>query len=158
MKPKENNQKQHEQKHREISKKKPLSLTLITVWMGFMILRTFFKLFDTNRLGRNASIFGETLTYLNYFIDAFILLMFVILVCLFLFKNRNAWKYFIALMAILIIGNILGLFYLPASIALFPPESQGFMSILLVITAIVISLFYAFLAYLVYKKRGYFEK
>ncbi|MEK6896769.1 MAG: hypothetical protein AABX12_04920 [Nanoarchaeota archaeon] len=158
MKNKENNIKQSRHEHLKAHRKKPLSLTLITVWMGFMIFRIFLKLFDINRLERNASVLGDMLAYVNYFIDAFILLMFVVLICLFLFKHRNAGKYFIGLMAILIIGNFLGLFYLPASLALFPPESQGFMSVFLILASILIALFYAFLAYVVYRKRGYFDK
>jgi len=138
---------------RQSKRKRPLSITLIIAWMVFMIFKNFLKLFDTSRLERNASILGQNMAYFNYIADVFFLLVFVILICLFLLRTRNAWKYFAGTMALLIIGNLVGMLYIPQFIASLPSESQSFIFIFTLLGDILVILFYLFLAYIVYRRR-----
>ncbi len=141
-----------------VKRKMPISFILIMIWMGFMIVKILFKLFNVSKLERNAFILGETVAYINYFVDALILLFFIILLCLFILRKRYAWKYFIGLMIFVIIGNIIGLFYLPKVLSLVPAESQLFVLGTAIITTILIILFYLVLIYIVYRRRRYFDR
>ena len=139
-------------------KKTPISIILITVWMGFMAIRTLAKLINLERLELNKNLLGSGFAIFNYVTDTIILIALIILIVLFILRKKNTWKYFIVLMVVLIIGVMISFFYISLTIDLFPSESQSFISIVIFLFFIVLILFYIFLTYVVYGKRGYFVK
>lgn len=145
-------------------KKRPVAITLVIVWMFYMVLRGIFKAFNFERLELNKQIFGTLFALVNYWIDIAILILFVVFIILFIKKIPKTWKYFIYLISFLILGVIISIVYnilyfdKMASIIL----PNGFTPTLLVVTSVVtyilLLVFYLIIIYFVYKNRGYFEK
>lgn len=140
--------------------KTPISIRLIMVWMGYMSLRALANLVSMNNFKLNAEILGQNLAIFNYLSDLTILFAFIALIVLFVKRKKDSWIYFIILMVFLIIGNIIGLFYVDKIFSLIPIEEPGFESFVIAFLFIFIFLvtaFYLFLAYVVYRKRDYFK-
>lgn len=139
-------------------KKMPISIILIIIWMGFMAIRNLFRLIDLERFEINQEILGNGIAIINYLADAIILLAFILLIVSFILRKRSSWKYFIILIIVLIIGIVWGLFFVGNLSNFIPAEALNFVFILTYIIAFLIILFYVFFAYVVYEKRGYFDK
>lgn len=139
--------------------KTPISIVLIIIWMGYMAFRVLSKLINLKRFELNSQLLGESMARFNYIMDAIILVAFIILIVFFILRKRNSWKYFIYLIAILIIGHIIGLFYIDKLKILLPldsPEAENFVVTFTYIITFLLILFHSFLIYIVYKKRNYF--
>jgi len=148
-------------KNKNSKSKMPISIVLIIVWMFFMIIRTIVKLISLERFQLNKLFFGSNLALFNYIIDAIILVAFIIIITLFILRKRNSWKYFIVLMAVLIIGVIMSMFYVSSTIAILftnSPDEVSFIKTFTYMTLFLLILFYALLAYVVYRKKEYFVK
>jgi len=142
------------------NRKTPISIIFIIGWMVYMVVRILFKSVSINRLNANIDLLGQNLALFNYIADVIILIAFIILIILFIYKKRDSWKYFIILMGILVIGNIIGLFYIDQLTNVIPiadPSLVSFVTIAAYIFSILLMIFYAILAYIVYTKRGYFK-
>ncbi len=142
----------------ENSKKMPMSIILIVIWMSLMAIRNAFRLIDLERFAINQDIFGSNLSIFNYIADAIILVAFVLLIISFILRKKNSWKYFIILMAVLVIGIVWGSFFVRNLSEFFPAEATDFVFIFTYIIVFLIILFYTFLAYVVYRKRSYFSR
>ncbi len=141
----------------ETKKKMPFSLKLIFIWMVFIVIRGLAKLTNLGRLEENYLLLGKPMAITNYVIDSIVLVAFVILICLFILKNKNFWKYFVGIIVFMITGVLVGFIYLPGTISLFPSEAQSFALISTIIMQILLLLFYTLLIFIVYRKRGYFQ-
>ncbi len=138
-------------------KKMPFSLKLIFIWMIFMVIRGLAKLTNLARLEENYTLLGKAMAITNYVIDAIVLVAFVILICMFLLRKKNTWKYFILLIGFMMIGVLISFAYLPKILELLPIESQDFVLIWTVGGQILLLLFYTLLIFIAYRKRGYFQ-
>ncbi len=145
---------------RKDMKKRPIAITLIIAWMIYIVMRNFFKLFNFGeRFELNKLVLGRELAIINYISDVIILIAFVILIFLFIHRIKNSWKYFIVIMIFLTIGALTAIFYIDKGLSILPKEIPKDSFYPFVIVAIsLITAFYIFLIYVVYKNRNYFNK
>ncbi|MBU0760157.1 MAG: hypothetical protein KJ600_04220 [Nanoarchaeota archaeon] len=147
-------------------KKRPLSITLIIVWIILAIIRGVSKIFASDRIEINKQIFGSTFSFVNYGIDILILIGFVIFLFMFVKRKRDTWKYFIYFLAFLMIGVLTGtslMFLNFEKFAELTVSASGksladILPIFLFISPILVLGFYALVMYFVKKNRIYFEK
>ncbi len=145
----------------------PISIILIILWMFYMVARGFAKLINIKELELNKLFFGVMFSWINYFIDIFILISFIILIVLFLKRYKNTWRYLIYLVSFLILGIIISMIYMFLSLdkltllmntfgipSNFPME---IFIIFYIIIYFILLLFYSFIIYFTYKNKNYFN-
>ncbi len=128
-----------------------------------MVIRGIIKLFSFGKLERNAEIFGTTFAYVNYIINAAVLVVFVVFIVLFINKKKNTWRYFIYFIGFLILGVILSIIlsvlYIDKVIEILPGYiPPNFLLALTFIALILLLAFYSLVIYFVYKNRRYFGR
>src|SRR3989344_3446142 len=142
--------------------KPPIAITLLLVWIGYMICRGILKILDIERIEENKQIFGN-FALVDYWIDVVILIALIITLFLFIKRYINTWKYIIGTVIFLMIGVVVGQIYvfvladkiisiagqdIPRSVFLFSS----------IISSIFLLVFYSFVIFEAYKNRAYFPK
>src|SRR3989344_2575947 len=87
--------------------KRQITITLLLIWISYMIFRGILKLFNLGKVELNKQIFG-TFAIVNYWIDALILLGFIAILILFIKRKWNTWRYIIGMTLFLILGTLFG--------------------------------------------------
>jgi len=141
--------------------KRTIAITLVIVWMFYIILRGTLKAINYNRIELNKKIFG-TFAIVDYWIDIFILIAFILFVFLFIKRIPKTWKYFIYFIDFLIIGVIIGMVYNLFVIdkivdVLSVSITPATFLISNVLTSLFFIAFYFLIIYLVYTNRSYFK-
>lgn len=143
-------------------KKRPIAITLLLVWIGYMIFRGILKSINLERLELNKQILGK-FAIINYWIDLGILIVFILIFICLIKRRANTWRYLIAIVVFLMIGTVIGQILsiilankiiaisgqdLPRSVFLFS----------MIISSIILLVFYSFVIFETYKNRFYFTK
>lgn len=141
-------------------RKRPMGITLVIIWICYMVLRGILKAIDYSRIEISRKIFG-TFGLVDYWIDIFILLAFVVFIPLFIKRIPSTWKYFIGFISFLIlgiiIGNVYNFFVMDKIVEILkinlPPTVYLISTI---VGSLFIVIFYVLIIYVVYKNRSYF--